>query len=133
MKKIKYLLLPLIGLSLTSCTTYASHYKAIVLVTSQHTSDGSIRFGEFEGQYVFDLKKTSNGEGDIKYTGFLGEGRVRVFYIDPITKHEIDLFTLSSGEMIDSHSGYVEKGYRVKIVLKGEGSLKDGNFTFNVN
>ena len=133
MKKIKYLVLPLIGLSLSSCTSYASHYKAFLLVTSQKTSEGKISFDEFDGQYVFNLKKTSDGEGDIKYHGFLGKGHIDVFYVDPITKQENSLFTISSGELIDSHKGYVEKGYKVKIVLRSESKALDGNFTFNVN
>ena len=133
MKKINYLLLPLIGLSICSCTTYKSHYKAVVLITSQKTSEGSIRFGHFEGQYVFNLKKTSDGEGDIKYTGYLGEGHVDVTYVDPLTKQELPLFSLNSGETVDSHAGYIEKGYKVIIIVKAENGASEGGFTFNLN
>ena len=133
MKSIRYLALPLIAFSLCSCTTYSSKYKAVVLITSQKTSEGRIRFGEFDGQYVFNLKKTSDGEGDIKYTGSLGEGHIDVFYVDPITRKENPLFSISSGEIVDSHKGYVEKGYKVKIVLRTESIASNGNFTFNVN
>ena len=133
MKKISYLLLPLIGLSLSSCTTYASHYKAIILVTSQQTSEGSMRFGDFEGQYVFKLKKTTGGEGDIKYAASLMEGYVDVSYVDPVSKQELSLFSLDSGESVNSHGGYVEKGYKVIIIVKSEGNAHEGNFTFNIN
>ena len=133
MKKIKYLLLPIIGLSLSSCTFYASHYKALILVTSQKTSEGSISFDEFDGQYVFSLKRTSDGEGDIKYFGSLKEGNVEVFYVDSVSKRECPLFNISSGEVVDSHGGYVEKGYKVRIVLRSESKVFGGSFTFDVN
>ena len=133
MKKIKYLLLPLLGLSLSSCANYASHYKAIVLITSKKTSEGSIKFGEFEGQYVFNLKKTTSGEGDIKYTASLIEGHVDVSYVDPISKQELSLFSINSGETVDSHGGYVEKGYKVMIIVKSERTAHEGSFTFNLN
>ena len=133
MKKIAYLLFPLIGLSLTSCTTYRSHYKAIMLITNQHGGEGSMRFGNFEGQYVFKLKKTTSGEGDIKYSASLEEGHVDVTYVDPISKQELSLFSINSGEEVNSHAGYVEKGYKVIIIVKSEGSAHEGNFTFNIN
>ena len=133
MKKINYLLFPLIGLSLCSCTTYKSHYKAVVLITHQSGGEGSIRFGDFEGQYVFRLKKTTDGEGDIKYDASLLGGHVDVTYVDPFSKQELPLFSLDSGELISSHGGYVEKGYKVIIIVKSEGSAHEGNFTFNIN
>lgn len=133
MKKIIYLLLPLIGLSICSCTTYKSHYKAKFLVTSQHDGKGSIAFGHFEGQYVFNLKKTTSGEGNIKYTGSLSDGHVDVTYVDPIANQELPLFSISSGEVIDGDGGYIEKGYKVTIIVKADTEATDGSFTFNVN
>ena len=133
MKKIAYLLFPLIGLSLTSCITYKSHYKAIVLITNEHGGEGSMSFGQFEGQYVFNLKRTTQGEGDIKYSASLQEGHVDVTYVDSITKQELPLFSLNSGEEVNSHAGYVEKGYKVIIIVKSEGSVQEGSFAFNIN
>ena len=133
MKKIAYLLFPLIGLSLCSCTTYKSHYKAIVLITNQHGGEGSITFGQFEGQYVFNLKRSTQGEGDIKYSASLEAGHVDVTYVDSVTKQELPLFSLNSGEEVNSHTGYVEKGYKVIIIVKSDGSAKEGSFTFNIN
>ena len=133
MKKTSYLLFLLIGLSLCSCTIYKSHYNAILLITNEHGGEGNMQFGRFEGQYVFNLKKTTQGEGDIKYSASLKEGHVDVTYVDPISKNEIPLFSIDSNEAVDSHAGYVEKGYKVIIIVKSNGSVKEGNFTFNIN
>ena len=92
-----------------------------------------MRFGEFEGQYVFNLKRTTQGEGDIKYSASLKEGHVDVSYVDPVTKQELELFSINSGEEVNSHAGYVEKGYKVIIIVKSQGSVQEGSFTFNIN
>ena len=133
MKSIRFLALPLIAISLCSCTTYRSHYKAIVLITNEYGGEGNMKFGNFEGQYVFKLRRTSDGEGAIKYTASLKEGHVDVSYVDPISKQELTLFSINSGEEIDSQSGYVEKGYKVIIIVKSEGSAHEGSFAFNIN
>ena len=133
MKKITYLLLPLIGLSICSCNNYSSHYKSILSITNEHGGEGSLSFAEFEGQYVFKLKKTTQGEGSIKYSASLKEGHVDVYYVDPISKQELSMFSINSGETLDSYAGYVEKGYRVIIIVKSEGRVYDGRFAFNID
>lgn len=133
MKIHRFLTLPLIAVSLCSCTIYKSHYKAIVLITNEHGGEGNMKFGDFEGQYVFKLRRTSDGEGAIKYTASLKEGHVDVSYVNPITKQELALFSINSGEEVDSQSGYVEKGYKVIIIVKSEGSAHEGSFAFNIN
>ena len=133
MKILRFLTLPLIAISLCSCTTYRSHYKAIVLITNEHGGEGNMKFGDFEGQYVFNLKRSAQGEGDIKYTASLKEGHVDFSYVDPISKQELELFSINSGEEVNSHSGYVEKGYIVIIIVKSEGSAHEGSFAFNIN
>ena len=104
-----------------------------MLITNQHGGEGSIRFGEFEGQYVFNLKRSTQGEGDIKYSASLKEGHVDVSYVDPISKQELSLFSRNSGEEVNSHAGYVEKGYKVIIIVKSESSVQEGSFAFNIN
>ena len=58
---------------------------------------------------------------------------VDVSYVNPITKQELALFSINSGEEVDSQSGYVEKGYKVIIIVKSEGSAHEGSFAFNIN
>ena len=60
------------------CSCYVSSYKAIILITSIQSERAYIHFDSFEGQYVFKLKKLSKGEGNIQFTGSLGEGKIKV-------------------------------------------------------
>ena len=128
MRKLKFGLLSLIALSMCSCTTYASHYRAIVLITNNTNNESSMRFGDFEGTYVFKMKKTSDGEGSIVYHASLEQGTFNVSYV--VLGQEYPLFTISDGQNIDSQGGYIEKGQKVSIVLKSESNAKNGDFKF---
>ena len=127
MKKIKYLVLPLIAFSLCSC----HHYKAFMLITENHGNNASMRFDEFEGEYIFKLKKKDAGEGPITYEASLEEGSVDVTYI--IYGTESLLFTIRGGESLRNQWGYVEKGQKVQIIVKSNCKSTNGNFTFNLN
>lgn len=128
MKSIRYLALPLIAISLCSCSTYRSKYFAIVLVTNNTKSKSSISFGEFTGRYVFNMQKTSDAEGAIKYHASLGQGNVTVSYV--ISNRAEMLFTVSDAQTFDAFGGYIEKGQKVKIVLDAPEKAENGDFTF---
>ena len=127
MKKLSRLLVPFLALSLTSCY----HYKAFILITSNHGNNASMKFDEFEGKYEFKLKKKDAGEGPIVFEASLKEGSVDVTYI--YVGSESLLFTIQSGETIRDQRGYVEKGRRVKIIVKSNCKSLGGEFTFNLN
>ena len=127
MKKNKYLTIPFIALSLCSC----SHYKAFILVTQNHGNEASMRFDEFEGQYEFKLKKKDTGEGAIVFQASLESGSVDVTYIS--YGSESLLFTIRGGETVRDQRGYVEKGQKVKIIVKSNCKSLNGDFTFNLN
>ena len=90
-----------------------------------------MRFDEFEGEYVFKLKKKDAGEGPIVYEASLEAGSVDVTYI--YMGEESLLFTIQAGETIRDQRGYVEKGQKVKIIVKSNCKSTNGNFTFNLN
>ena len=127
MKKIKYLAIPLIALSLCSC----SHYKAFILVTENHGNQASMRFDEFEGQYEFKLVKKSSGEGAISFWGSIGEGSIDVTYI--YNGEESLLFTVSTGESVRDQKGSFKQKEKVKIIVKSNCKSLNGDFTFNIN
>lgn len=131
MKKKLLTLLTFAPLALCSCE--ASSYSALMLITSKHTTTGSISFSAFEGQYVFKLKRTEEGEGTIKYTASLEEGHMEVLYKATMMDEYEKMFDISGGETKDGYMGYLEKGYKVTIIVRSDGKAATGSFTFDTN
>lgn len=77
---------------------------------------------------VFKLK--SSAEGDLKYTAKLESGNATMYYDFYGTKQE--LFSISAGEELDSHGGYVESG-TVYIIVETDGACQNGDFQFTLN
>lgn len=113
---------------LTSCGGYTSSYKAVGFVHSNESDAAFMSFYSFEGRMVFKLKSSS--EGDLKYTSKLESGYATVYYDFYGTKQE--LFSISAGEEIDSHGGYVEAG-TVYIIVETDGVCQNGDFHFSLN
>ena len=127
MKRIFSLIASLIILLLlTGCGKYSSSYKAIGFVHSNGSASAEMSFYSFDGRMVFKLK--SPGEGDIKYTGKLESGTATVYYVYHGTS---ELFTISAGEELEGHGGYVEAG-TVYIIVETDGECMNGAFSFSV-
>ena len=127
MKRSFLLIVPwIILLLLTGCEKYNSSYKAIGFVHSNRSDSAEMSFYSFEGTMVFKLK--SSGEGDLKYTAKLESGTAAVYYDYGGTKSE--LFTIRSGEELDSHGGYMEAG-TVYIIVETNGACMNGASSFN--
>ena len=118
-------------LPLFLCSCYVSSYKATILITDVQSERAYIHFDSFEGQYVFKLKKLSKGEGNVHFTGSLGEGKIKVSYVS--FGKEYSLYTLNGGEKIDDKGIYIEYGTRVPIIIKSDGKALNGTFTFEVS
>ncbi len=128
MKKVISLTVVLIFMILmTGCGKYVSSYKAIGFVHSNRSESAEMSFYSFDGRMVFKLK--SAGEGDIKYTGELESGTATVYYVYHGTQSE--LFTISPGEELASHGGYIEAG-TVYIIVETDGECMNGAFSFSV-
>ena len=127
MHRVSSLLIPLVALSLCSCT----HYKAFILITENHGNSASMKFDKFEGEYVFKLKKKDAGEGPIVFEASLGTGSMDVTY--EVNGEESLLFTIGGGETVRNQRGAINKGDKVKIVVKSNCESLNGNFTFNLN
>ena len=77
------------------------------------------------GTYVFKLKKSEGADGDLSYKASLEKGEMTVYYDSLGTKEP--LFTVKSGESVDSRGGYVNQGTRVYVIIEArdaEGSLE---------
>ena len=128
MKKVAILIVSLLLIgSLSGCGKYSSNYRAVAFVHSNESDSAFMSFSSFEGRMVFKLK--SSAEGDLKYTAKLESGKATVYYDFYGTKQE--LFTISGGEEIDTHGGYVENG-TVYIIVETDGGCQNGDFRFSV-
>lgn len=93
-------------LFVNGCGRYTSSYQAVGLVHTSTSASAEMRFLSFSGRKVFKLK--SSGEGDLKYSARMESGKATVRYDYYGTADE--LFSVSGGEEIDAHGGYVEAG-----------------------
>ena len=114
-------------LALTSCSAYQSHYRAVGFVHSNESASSFMRFFSFDGRMVFKMK--SAGEGDLTYSAKLESGSATVYYDYHGVKTE--LFSVSAGEEIRSHGGYVEAG-TVYVIVETNGECQNGDFQFSL-
>lgn len=129
MKKAGVLLVALILLlSLAGCGKYSSSYKAVAFVHSNESASAFMSFYSFDGRMVFKLK--SGGEGDIGFSAKLESGSAEVYYDFYGTKQK--LFSVSGGDEIDSHGGYVEAG-TVYVIVETNGECLNGEFRFDLD
>lgn len=132
--KIKNLIiLPLIGTFLGGCGYYKSSYHATLLVTSNTETEARIDFGTFDGQYVFNLRRSETEDGRIECDASLKEGTVKVLYYDVFLDVEAELFVIGGGQSIKENYGYVEPDRKYVIIVKSYGEAVDGRFSFNIN
>jgi hypothetical protein len=130
MKKIVILLaFMLLLLSLAGCYSYSSSYRAVGFIHSNEAESAFMNFYSFEGRMVFKMK--SSGEGDINFTAKLESGSASVYYDHNHNGAKQELFSVSGGEEIDSHGGYIEAG-TVYIIVETDGECKNGEFRFSL-
>lgn len=115
-------------LSFAGCGRYSSSYKAVAFVHSNESISAFMNFYSFDGRMVFKLK--SAGEGDLKYSAKLETGSATVYYDYYGTKTE--LFSIDSGDEIDSHGGYIESG-TVYVIVETNGECRNGEFRFSLD
>lgn len=127
-KRVALLACVLLLLLLMGCSKYSSSYKAVGFVHSNKADSAFMNFYSFDGRMVFKLKSTA--EGELEYTAKLESGSADVYYDFYGTKQE--LFSISAGEEIDSHGGYVESG-TVYIIVETDGACKNGDFQFSLS
>lgn len=116
-------------LFLTDCGKYVSRYKAIGFIHSNSPTSAEMSFCSFEGTMVFKLK--SSGEGNLKYTARLESGTATVFYDYDYYRTKQELFTIGSGEELDSSGGYIEAG-TVYIIVETNGACGNGAFSIHI-
>ena len=126
-KEIDIIIVCLMLLSMTSCGKYTSKYKAVGFVHSNESSTAFMSFYSFDGKMVFKLKST--GDGDLKYSAKLESGNAVVYYDYYGTKTE--LFSVSSGDEMESHGGYVEAG-TVYVIVETSTECRNGDFHFSL-
>ena len=129
MKKVLAVIVAVVLLlSFAGCGKYSSSYKAVAFVHSNESTSAFMSFYSFDGRMVFKLK--SPGEGDLKYSAKLETGSATVYYDYYGTKTE--LFSINSGDEIDSHGGYIESG-TVYVIVETNGECRNGEFHFSLD
>ena len=123
-RSIFILLLILVALILAGCGTYASHYSAVLLVTTESSKGGSISFSSFSGTKAFKFKS----DGQLNYSAKLEEGKATVYYDDGAKK---ELFTIAAGQEIGPSSIPVDSG-TVHVIIQTDGKCRQGEFRFDV-
>ena len=122
-KLISFALAIVLLVSLCSCDKYTDSYSALGLIRSQTTHSCSAQFYSLDGQLVFKVKKSGEGEeGSIHISAEVEEGEIYVYYDIYGVKEE--LAHLSAGESINEKRGYVESGKRVYIIIETVGSAR---------
>ena len=76
---------------------------------------------------VFKLK--SPGEGDLKYTASLESGNATIYYDYVGTKTE--LVSVSGGDELDDHGGYIEAG-TVYVIVETDGKCQNGKIHIEI-
>ena len=131
MKKVLCILFAvlLLTFSLVGCSRYSSHYDTVGHVCSNDSDSAWMSFVEFEGTEVFKLKCKSKDQAIIVYSGKLEAGSLTVYYDCGGTKTE--LFSLRSGEDIQSAGGYLPKD-TIYIIVETSEKCSNGNLSFEV-
>ncbi|MBQ8433312.1 MAG: hypothetical protein IJX23_00700 [Clostridia bacterium] len=118
MKRIFVIALLLVMLfTLTSCGEgYVSSYRAVLLVRQNTTHSCSASFHSLTGTLVFKVKRTDDGEGAVNYSVKVTKGEIRLYY-DSLGQKE-ELAVVTAGQTVNTSGGYVEKGYRVYVIIE---------------
>lgn len=122
------MLLAITTFCFAACSTYVSRYSAIASITKNTREEGSIKFGELDGSYVFKLKPDEDGE--ISYEATFESGSLKVYY--DAGEGKTELFAISSGEELSGKEGNVKKGQTVYIIIETDGKCTEGDFAFHV-
>lgn len=118
----------LLLLCLTGCSKYTSRYNAVAFIHSNVSDSAFMRFMQFEGSMVFQLKCEAGDQ--LHYAGKLGSGSAKVYCDRDGTKAL--LFSVGAGEKIDASVGPFEKG-TVYIIVETDAPCEEGDFQFDVS
>lgn len=131
MKKVLAIVLLLVLLcTLTACDDYTSSYKAFLLIRENTEHSCRASFDSLTGTLVFKVKRTETGEGAISYSITVDEGELTLYYDAFGVKEK--LATVSAGQSVTTSGGYVEKGYRVYVIIEATEGTK-GSVSVDLN
>ncbi len=119
------------GVFLAACNIkYSSSYSAMLMVSSNTQSNGSLSFEEFKGRYVFKFNSKSAEERTVYYTASLESGSVTVYY--DCADEKIRLFEITAGGQENSSFTYTDSGNPLYIIIEAEERCGSGDFEFNL-
>lgn len=116
LRKTKFVLVLMMVVMVLLCgcsTKYVTNRTVSIMNETLKDAFYEVEFKELQGRTVVKFKKNS-GDGQFKYVANLETGDVSVMYV--IADFEENLFTLKTGESVDTNGGYIssnQSGYLV--------------------
>lgn len=126
---VAVLLALVLVLCVSGCSRYNSHFRALLLITSDTSDSGYMKFSNFTGTKVFKFNCRKGALGDLEYSGFLEGGKATVYYDDGGEKTE--LFTLEGGQSEVNATAKVNPG-TVYVIVETDGTCEEGKFSFKL-
>ena len=127
MKKIAVMVLAVVMCTMcfTSCGGYESKYYAVAFVHSNTDQRGEMSFSEFEGTYVFELKRPS-ADAKLAVGGKNQSGSMTVYVDHDGEKREL---------LCIDEPGEIEKAYqtdleneKIYVIVESNGKCHEGAF-----
>ena len=133
MKKFASVIIAVVTLvlsfTLSACgNKYASHYSAMLMVSTNTSNEASVSFDSFSGTYVMQLKNNSADEAFITYEATLGEGNIKVYY--DFNEEKLNLFEIETNGSVDGKTETFTGNKTIYILIESDGKCSDGSFSF---
>ena len=108
--------------SLAACSTYASHYKAIMFIQEGTNTHCRLSFESLDGTYVHKLKAGKDSAGTLHVAAQLEEGSILV-YCDSTGEKQL-LTTVQAGEPAEWYGDEIKNGQSVWIIFETRGAAR---------
>ena len=115
--------------TLSACgSRYVSHYKAMLMVSTNTSKKASVSFDSFSGTYIMKLKNKSADEAFMTYEATLGEGNIKVYY--DFSGEKLDLFEIENNGSVDGKTEAFTGNKTIYIIIESDGKCSEGSFSF---
>lgn len=115
--------------TLSACgNKYASHYSAMLMVSTNTLNEASVSFDTFSGIYVMQLKNTGDEKAFITYNAMLEEGNIKVYY--DFNDEKLNLFEIGSDGSIEGKTETFTSNKTIYIIIESDGKCNVGSFSF---
>lgn len=122
------LLIVLVAAGLTGCASYIDHGTATIMIQNNESDNAWVKFDSLDGTRSYKMK-VKDSDKVLKYSGKIDKGIATVYYDNDGNKKE--LFSLKSGEQVESGLDTLEKG-TLYVIIETDGKCEGGDFDFSL-